>query len=178
VDVGFGNGFLEPLPLEEGARSRGFLRYRLDKLDAEWWRYRQFHGGPSFDFTLEPYRLADFADGCHTLQTSPESGFVKSTVCHRFFEDAVVTLRGAILRRVDAEGTREEMLTTPEGYAQVLQEGFGLALEPGDLAALWPEVWAQHLAWRAAQPERGGVPDARSAEPHAAPNAEAGKRRR
>jgi N-hydroxyarylamine O-acetyltransferase len=149
VDVGFGNGFLEPLPLEEGTRLQGFLHYHLERLDASWWRYRQFHGGPSFDFTLEPCQLSSFAAACHTLQTSPESGFVQTSVCHRFSQNGILTLRGATLRRINAEGVREEVLETPAAYAWVLREDFGL--EPDDLDTLWDKVWWGHLAWLGAQ---------------------------
>ncbi len=153
VDVGFGNGFLEPLPLAEGAHSQGFLRYRLERLDTSWWRYRQVHGGPSFDFTLEPCALADFTGACHILQTSPESGFVRLSVCYRFVPEGVLSLRGATLGRLGREGLHEEVLETKEAYGRVLREAFGL--EPDGLDKLWGKVWQNHLAWRSAQASAG-----------------------
>src|SRR5262245_38960422 len=37
VDVGFGDGFIEPLPLEPGTYRQGFLDFRVS-VDGTWWR--------------------------------------------------------------------------------------------------------------------------------------------
>ena len=147
ADVGFGNGFLEPLPLIEGKHVQGFLEFCLERLDANWWRFHNHkHGGPSFDFSLEPYELSDFAAKCHELQSSPESGFVRLTVCHRFTPEGIVSLRGAQLQKVKATGFQEETITDFAHYQKVITEDFGLTLE---LEPLWEKVWQSHLVWQA-----------------------------
>lgn len=55
ADVGFGNGLLEPIPLEEGTYRQEFLTYRLAQQGERWWLTN--HGGQSIDFTLAPRRL-------------------------------------------------------------------------------------------------------------------------
>ncbi len=146
ADVGFGNGLLEPIPLAAGRyRQAGWLEFGLRREGDRWWFENQPYGGPGFDFTLEPYQLADFAAESHYLQTSPESGFVRTTVCHRYTPEGIVTLRGAVLRRVTVEGQRDELISDAASYARTLADVFDLHLEDTD--TLWEKVWARHQVW-------------------------------
>ena len=148
ADVGFGDGLLEPLPLEPGAYRQGFFDFALTQTEDVWYFQNHPHGAaPGFVFGLEPHRLADFAETCTTLQTSPESGFVRVTVCQRMTETGVVTLRGAIFREVTAAGVEERVLGSAEDFDRVLRERFGLGLP--ETSDLWPRIWASHQAWAA-----------------------------
>lgn len=53
VDVGFGDGFFEPLPLEPGRYEQQSLKFGVSR-DGEWWRvHNHEHGGAeNYDFTL------------------------------------------------------------------------------------------------------------------------------
>jgi N-hydroxyarylamine O-acetyltransferase len=148
VDVGFGDGFLEPLPLEPGTYRQGFLEYRVRR-DGEWWRVdnHAYGGADGFHFTLEPRPLETFAARCHALQTLPESPFVQTTVCERFVADGLVMLRGAVLRTVTASGVATRVVQDADEYVQVLRERFDLDLP--DLRALWPVVQKRHREWEA-----------------------------
>ena len=95
---------------------------------------------------VEPYELTDFGAQCHYLITSEESGFVRTVVCHRFTADGIVTLRGAVLRRMTADGQRDEVLTIAAAYARTLAQVFDLQLD--DVDVLWEKVWARHQAWQ------------------------------
>lgn len=150
ADVGFGDGPLAPLPLEPGTYSQGFLRYRVGR-DGPWWRVHnhEFGGADGFDFTLTPRALGDFAAQCRELQTSPESGFVKTTVCERFVPAGLVMLRGAVLREVREGGVTTHVVPDAAEYERVLRERFDLDV-PG-IGAIWPRVWARHLEWEAEQ---------------------------
>lgn len=150
VDVGFGDGFLEPLPLEPGSYRQGFLDFRITR-DGDWWRLHNhaFGGADGYDFTLAPRALDTFAARCHELQTAPDSSFVASTVCERFEPDGIVILRSATLRTVTAAGATTQVIRDAAAYARALDGRFGLA--PAGIAALWPRVWARHLAWEAAK---------------------------
>ena len=147
VDVGFGNGFLEPLQLREGTRRQHYLTYHLERLNGAWWRYRQDHAGPNYDFTLASHKLAAFADKCHYLQTSPDSGFVRVTVCQRFFPDRVLSLRGAVLETLDSGGSHERVIESFAEYKRLLTKDFDLLLP--NLEPLWERVWQSHLEWQA-----------------------------
>lgn len=145
ADVGFGNGLFEPIPLAAGRYHQRGFDYGLRIEGERWWFTNQKYGGAGFDFTLEAYQLGDFAPQSRHLQTSPESGFVRTTVCHRFTPEGMVTLRGAVLRRVTAAGQRDEVITDAATYARTLLDVFDLRL--ADTAALWEKVWTRHRAW-------------------------------
>ncbi len=145
VDVGFGNGFLRPLPLEIGQYRQAFLDYQLS-YEGNYWQFTNHaYGGPGYDFTLQPYQLADFADKCHELQTSPESGFVRVVVCHRFIPEGLLSLRGAVLRTVTAAGACDETIEDELIYHRLLSEQFDLQLPEEEVSRLWQIVWRKHL---------------------------------
>ncbi|MBL8132874.1 MAG: arylamine N-acetyltransferase [Anaerolineae bacterium] len=151
ADVGFGNGLFEPIPLAEGRYRQGGLEFGLRLAGDRWWFENQPDGGAGYDFTLEPHALADFAAESYRLQTSPASGFVRATVCFRFTPEGLLTLRGAVFRRLTAAGEQEQIIEDAESYARILDEAFDLRFSSGDAAALWEKVWTRHLAWRKAQ---------------------------
>lgn len=148
ADVGFGDAFLDPLPLEPGTYRQGFLGYGVERNDARWIvRVHEFAGAGSFDFTLEPRAMSHFAAQCHELQTSPDSGFVRTTVCQRFVPDGIITLRGAVFRRITIDGATDHTIEDVDEYVSVLEERFGLRI--AGVEALFPRVWERHLAWSA-----------------------------
>ena len=148
-DVGFGDGLLEPLPLAAGHYRQGFLDVELTHSGSSWHLRNQPYGAASgFCFTLTPRTFASFAAMCHALQTSPESGFVRATVCSRFHAEGYSVLRGATLRTVTAGGVKERVLEDAADFDTVLKGVFGL--EHPKAVTLWPRVWHSHLAWLAA----------------------------
>jgi N-hydroxyarylamine O-acetyltransferase len=156
ADVGFGDGFLEPIPLAEGSYNQGGFGFRLERsLKPErfergpeperWILHSHPHSAaPTYDFGLEAYPLDHFQLRCHWLQTSPESGFVRTTVCQRFVGESILTLRGAILTTVTAHSKQQQTIQTEAQYNQVLRERFGLEV---DTSLLWPKVWQRHQEW-------------------------------
>jgi N-hydroxyarylamine O-acetyltransferase len=145
ADTGFGNGILEPLPLAEGMYQQGFLDFKLEEDHGRWWFTNHAYGGPGFDFDLKPHELSDFAGQSTRLQTSPESGFVKTTVCFRYTPDCLLTLRGAVFRTTTAAGERDEIIDSARRYAQVLADEFDLHLP--DVDTLWGTIWKKHQEW-------------------------------
>jgi N-hydroxyarylamine O-acetyltransferase len=145
ADVGFGNGLIEPIPLEAGEYRQGFLTYKLMHAGDRWYFENHEYGGPGFVFTLEPRTMEHFTTRCHELQTLPDSGFVRTTVCHRLTDDGMVTLRSVTLRRVTAQGMSEEVVENLAAYEQLLNTAFDLHLP--DTAPLWEKSWARHQAW-------------------------------
>ena len=146
VDAGFGDGAIEPLPLIEGTYQRGFLEYRIER-DGEYWIMRNppSSNTAGFRFQNEPRAMTDFAERCADLQTNPESGFVRTTVCQRITSDALYTLRGAVLTTLTAAGNSQRILETALDYNATLLETFNLKLPEVD--ALWEKIWARHLEW-------------------------------
>ncbi len=151
VDVGFGDGPVEPLPLVPGSYRVGRFEFRLTESGGRWVLHNHpFGGAPEFDFTLEPRTIPDFATKSVELQTSSESGFVNTTVCQRYEGDGLVSLRGAVLRTITEAGQVERDLTGRAEYQTVLEQRFGIQLPAAELDLLWQRVWSRHLTWRAA----------------------------
>ncbi len=89
ADVGFGDGFLEPLRLEPGLDQpqgeRGEWTYGLDEHAGSYRLWRRDPAGvvePQYAFTLQPRRFpADFEPMCRYQATAPESHFVQHRLC-------------------------------------------------------------------------------------------------
>jgi N-hydroxyarylamine O-acetyltransferase len=153
ADVGFGDGFLEPIPFAEGSYSQYGFEFRLERgpEPGRWTVHSHPHSAaPTYDFGLETYQLGHFQSRCNWLQTSPDSGFVRTTVCQRFVGESILTLRGATLSTVTPDGKQQQTIETEAEYAQVLRDGFGLGV---DASLLWPKVWQRHLEWLATEAE-------------------------
>ncbi len=147
ADVGFGESFIEPLPLLTNAQQ--FQRdvfYCLETQDGRWrvLRYApeisgqrglpvqtasEFQWRMLYDFTEQPRQLADFADMCRYHQTSPQSHFTRNRVCSILTPTGRITLTGTRLV-ITEDGTRREWpLATPEEYDTALQQYFRIQLD-------------------------------------------------
>lgn len=147
ADAGFGDGPLEPILLREGNYRQGFLNYSLSREGERWYFHNHPYGGASgFDFTLKPHAIADFAERCRYLQTSPDSGFVRTTVCQTLNTDRIATLRGAVFKTTTAKGTEQRVIEQAEDYRRVLQTVFGLEIL--EVEALFDKVWQRHQQWQ------------------------------
>ena len=157
VDVGFGNGFFEPLPLVAGTHAQRGFTYRLTHRDDvhghdvhghdEWFFHNDHRVGDGFGFLDCPRQIDDFASRCTWLQSEPTSPFVVRTSCHRFTPVGVVGLRGAVLKTITPERASDIVINSRIDYARVLRHTFGLSLTDHEIDTLWSRVWPAHLAW-------------------------------
>ena len=111
VDVGFGEGSFDPLPL--AALPDGVISH-LDDLTVV--------------FTTQPRRLDEFQPMCDHLQTSPESPFVRRRVAHRALPDGRITLRERTFTEERAEQRTERELAGDDEWRAVLRDRFGIEL--------------------------------------------------
>jgi len=113
VDVGFGEG-------------QGFAPVRLADMPD---RVIEHMDGLSVHFTTTPRAIGDFQHACDDLQTSPESGFVRTRVAHRAVPGGRISLRElTLVEEVDGARTERE-LRGEEEWRSVLLERFGLLLD-------------------------------------------------
>jgi N-hydroxyarylamine O-acetyltransferase len=133
VDVGFGEGFVDPLRLEIDAQqpqANGTYRLQADGDDLILTR-RQGDGRPEpqYRFTLEPHALDEYADMCRHHQTSPASHFTRQRVCSLATPDGRVTLseRALIVTR-DGERTIRRV-PDDAAYRAALAERFAIAID-------------------------------------------------
>ncbi|MDQ0462556.1 N-hydroxyarylamine O-acetyltransferase [Caulobacter ginsengisoli] len=151
ADAGFGDGPLDPYPLEAASFASAGYDFRLELQEDGWWRLHNHPAGgaPSFDFRSAPADEALLADRCDWLQTSPESGFVQNAVAQRHRPDRLLMLRGRVLRTATPTGTQDRLIGSADEYVAMLAEDFGLDLP--EAADLWPKIVARHEVVMAAQ---------------------------
>jgi N-hydroxyarylamine O-acetyltransferase len=144
ADVGFGDGPRDPFPLREGPVVSDGYAYRLERLDADWWRFHNhpLGGAPSFDFTTRPADPDRIDHVCRDLQTSPASIFVMTVIAQRHTPDEIRLLRGRALRRVRGTVKTDELIDSPEALVEVLRREF--ELDVPEAAGLWDNVCARH----------------------------------
>jgi N-hydroxyarylamine O-acetyltransferase len=132
ADIGFGEGFVYPLRLDERGEQHDPGRvFRITERD-DWHilEARDDAGNlqSQYRFTLTPRALADFAAMCHYQQTSPDSGFTKRSTCSLPTPTGRVTLSGSRLILTN-NGVREETeLPGEAARAAALRERFGIVL--------------------------------------------------
>ncbi|WP_323095812.1 arylamine N-acetyltransferase family protein [Intrasporangium sp. YIM S08009] len=135
ADVGFGAGFIEPLPLRDGfvRRERGTDVGLARDTDGTW-TYRERPAGsrtgewaPRYTFTTRPHPLADFAPRNEWQQTSPESHFTRQRLASRLTATGRVTLSGDRLITT-THGSRDERTVDASERPSVLAEHFGITL--------------------------------------------------
>ncbi|MEM8806511.1 MAG: arylamine N-acetyltransferase [Cyanobacteria bacterium P01_G01_bin.38] len=134
ADVGFGDSFLEPLPLDSSeAHEQYGSMYRLTGSETEKMlqRLRGSDWSPQYIFALKPRQLDEFSVMCQYQQTSPESHFTQKTVCSLATVEGRVTLSNNRLI-VTADGQRKEQeVLDGEAYQTLLKTYFGIELAEG-----------------------------------------------
>ena len=132
VDVGFGDGFREPLRLElEVEQAQNGRTYRFIQAEERWTLQEQTPEKPwqnQYNFSFQPRRLADFAGMCHFHQTSPDSSFPRRPVCVIITPTGKVQLIQNQLAIQDGAERQERVLAGPDEYIRAGQQYFGLEL--------------------------------------------------
>jgi N-hydroxyarylamine O-acetyltransferase len=144
ADVGLGDGVLEPIPLVEGPHRVAGFDFRLERLDAEWWRLHnhEMGGARDFDFTLAPADPRRLSQMCQWLRTSPESMFTQATLAYRHTPQGWVVLLGRVLRRIQPGVREDSLVESAADLVATLDREFGLDLP--EAASLWPAICAKH----------------------------------
>ena len=132
ADVGFGESFVDPLPLRSGAMTHeDGHRYSVLFAEGQWqlMRHEENSENPLYIFRDVPRSLQEYEGMCVYHQTSPDSHFRKNRVCSLATRDGRVTLSSKRLI-VTRNGRREEsMLNGENELRQCLNERFGIALD-------------------------------------------------
>ena len=144
ADVGFGDGSRDPFRLKEGPVVSDGYAYRLERLDADWWRLNThpLGGAPSFDFTTRPADPERLASKCVELQTSPQSIFVMVAIAQRHFGDESRILRGRAFRRIRGAEKADSLIASADDFVDLLAREFELDLP--ETAELWPRICVRH----------------------------------
>ncbi len=131
ADVGFGEGFLEPLRLEPGREQAQRERiYRLTCIDDGFGLEVIVEGKwkKEYAFTLQPRELPDFAGMCRYHQTSPDSHFTRQRICSLATPEGRVTLSDEKLIETRGSSRQERLLSGDQEWRAKLRELFGVVL--------------------------------------------------
>lgn len=131
VDVGFGDGFTTPIPIDadvEVPDRDGAVRLRAD---GSKWSYEENGGGGwqlRYAFTLRSRRLSDYAEMNEWQQTSPESKFTSRTICSMLTDEGRATISGNSLI-ITRGRQRVQCELSPREIERELHDRFGLAVD-------------------------------------------------
>jgi N-hydroxyarylamine O-acetyltransferase len=130
ADVGFGDGFVDPLRLQVGLEQEQQGKWfriveasdslRLERRDAEaGWK-------TEYLFSLRPRRLEEFAEMCRYHRTSRESPFTRKRVCSRATPEGRITLSEMKLITTNSDRREERSLKSEAEWQAVLANYFGV----------------------------------------------------
>jgi len=140
ADVGFGDSFLEPLPLDDRhAVVQDGSEYRITGSDPELVLERREGSTPwqrQYLFSLMPRRLSEFSAMCEYHQTSPASHFTKKSVCSLATPAGRVTVSGRRAIVTTTSGREEREIADEEEYRMLLKSWFGIDLASMKVQAL------------------------------------------
>lgn len=137
VDVGFGDSFLRPVPLDRtGSHVDASGSYEVTP-GLEGWFDLVANGEAQYSFSREPRELTDFVDGAQFHSTSAASPFTSSTIC------SIATRRGRITINdhtliTTSDGNRTKRTLDDAELLDAFRTHFGIVLDriPGVPAAV------------------------------------------
>lgn len=133
ADVGFGESFLDPLPLQPGAQEvEDDHVYGVTPENGGWQLYRRDSDGaqvPLYRFSDVPHQLSEYTEMCRYHQTSPDSSFTRRRVCTIAQPDGRVTLAGTRLITTRNGIRQETLLAGADTLRTCLHDHFGVELE-------------------------------------------------
>ncbi len=154
ADVGFGNAFLDPIPLAAGKHQQYFHTMTLRRgARAGYWIF-DTHAQGGAGYVLHENARGDdaFESMCALYQSDPGSTWRRRLNCLIFEPDGCFhEQRGAVAHHVTRAGRATWEINDAAVFATRLRSVFKLTLSDADITALWAQVRADHLAWVASQ---------------------------
>lgn len=149
ADVGFGDGFREPLALVDGEVSQGPFRYALSRVSADGWTFAHDSVG-SFTVALvgpAGFDDAEIAEAHHRLSTPP-GPFTRLLVVQRRDARGASRLRGVRYTRVGEGASVSDLTAYDEWWTALLALGVSLdGVSEEELRALHARMLERHAAY-------------------------------
>ena len=138
VDVGLGDGPVNPFPLKEAAWTEDGFEFRLERLDDKWWRFHnhQHSLSTNFDFTQEPRDLSWYREPAARLESHESSPFAKHLVTIRRKGNVIRALVDLTYSEISATGTEQRTITDEDEFRGLLTDILGVDLDD-ELDAIW-----------------------------------------
>jgi N-hydroxyarylamine O-acetyltransferase len=133
ADVGFGDSFLEPLKFVPDLEQAQYGKlFKIVKVDEENFKTVCSEDGKEYKdmylFSHKPRELAEYNEMCVYQQESPDSHFVKNTICTLARTGGRITLSGLKLTELKDGVKTETALQNTEEFNIKLKELFGIIL--------------------------------------------------
>ena len=133
ADVGFGDSFNEPLIFKMDIEQiQGLRAYRLEQIENGYVTWQKNYDGVwehRYFFDLLPHNFPDeYEASCLYHQTSPKSGFTRSSIISRATPDGRISLEdGRLILTVNGQRT-EHPIADKEEYNSLLKKHFGVKI--------------------------------------------------
>ncbi|WP_171181336.1 arylamine N-acetyltransferase [Ruegeria sp. HKCCD8929] len=144
VDVGFGGGPYQPVPLRPGTFSQPPYTISISNEGDGWYKYSELADGneSNYWFTLDKVETSHFETANRQLQSDPNSPFRRTLTAQRRVRNKHVVLRGLVKRTIDEAGTREVRLSSEQALVDCLKNDFNLDIP--QIATCWPALIRRH----------------------------------
>ncbi len=146
LDVGVGEGFAEPLPLQPGTYRQGDFVYTV-KITSSGWRvdYDPRESCQGVDFAQESARLEDFGQVYDRMADGEMSLFFRFGWVKRHHRAGFEEIIGCRYSSVTARGRVSRTIETPDEYFRLLRGVFNLDFPTRTVAEL-DAMWGQFRA--------------------------------
>ncbi|MDR3435614.1 arylamine N-acetyltransferase [Telmatospirillum sp.] len=132
ADVGLGDSFLEPIPIDTTSKySQGNDVYHLSCTGNEWTLLKDgksFVGQAQYKFTLQAHEFPEFENMCLYHQTSPKSIFTSKMICSRATDSGRVTISNNHLIETSFGQRSMKGITGETELLDLLRARFGINL--------------------------------------------------
>lgn len=142
AEVGAADALIEPVPLAAGPISQRGFAFAIKPTDDGWLRFHNHaHGiARTIDFRPDHSDEAAMAAMKDWLMQDPGSPFTNALAVFRHTADGYVGLQNDCLRRVTADGIREQRITSADHLADIFETVFDLDVPRID--RVWEKVAA------------------------------------
>lgn len=152
-DVGFGDGFHQPVEMVVGPFEQRGFRFELARVDGYWRVTNHQHGGaPSYDFAETEVDPELLQGTCDWLRTADESIFRRWLIAQRFVEGGYETQTGLTARSVTPDGVAVTTMSSADELIGRLGDVFDLDVP--EVADLWPRLTERHQEFLAEQAQQ------------------------
>lgn len=151
-DLGYGDGFREPLPLREGIHRQGPFRYRLAGLTDRGWTFHHDPDGSFIGTHVGAVAPTDdeIAAAHRRLSTPPDGAFTRRVVVQRRDDAGAWSLRGVRLVRTGADAAVRDLREYADWRGALLDLGVALDdVGDAELRDLHGRMLAAHDDWLA-----------------------------
>jgi len=132
-DLGYGDGFRDPLPLRPGVFRQGPFSYRITRLAPDGWTFRNDPRASSLGSRVGPAGIAQAdVDAAHARLSGPGGAFTRVLVVQRRDATGAETLRGVRHVRVGARPFARMLRDYGAWRAALVSLGVSLAGVPDD----------------------------------------------